>query len=1096
MRTEDDRLRFAPNNQRVHPLDTFDTPASALVMKASEADLHCARWLLAKRLAGHSCKVQWAKAQALIRDSADATEDERVALRDFFTELDGLEIAQVMRAAGVTPRRMAALFHEIDVRQWQAVLWVNQFSSRPHTPEMGYWDKFALGSLGFVDGKPSPVHSLGALGQALDIMPRQRHYGGRMNLTPRQQQAVNYGGKNLQLIACAGSGKTEVVAQRVAHLLTRRRSRLEPRNIVAFTFTNKAAAELKERITLRTKEALGDKVLTGMADMYVGTIHGFCQELLKVEVPKYLKYEPLDAVRQKLYVDRNCRQTGLTLCLAMNGRRLRRYIDSDRYISALNALREDEINIKALRDCSISDNGLPGYQTKLDDDGYLDFSAMLQIAVDEIKRSNPLRERLSERIKYVIVDEYQDVNPIQESLIRILSDCGAGLCVVGDDDQTIYQWRGSAVSNIISFGDRYSNVRQIRLEDNFRSSKGIIDVASSFIENIEGRLPKSMKHGGGPKYEPGDIVALPFKDPMAEATYIAKTIKSMRGVAFSENGKERGLSWSDMAVLLRSVKNNGPVIARALRKARIPFIVSGIANLFEAAEALAARALFHYIANAEIKQIEPPTKAALHKAWESARLGTKPRDLKRALSYAQDVRTKVADDSANAPSIQSVFLKFLEFLGLREEAVDDKRGEAAFFNLGRFSEVITDWESIHFTDDAGSSYSGFVAFLHYDGDDAYSEGWQDSSYMTPDAVQIMTVHQAKGREWPVVFLPALLRNRFPSQSRKSQIWQLLPRDAIVNANRYDGSVDDERRLFYVAMTRSKKFLHMTWGPIASNQLFRQKSLFCDKVIASRFVKRRPPSYSERKRADIQAKMTIANVEFTFSDLKYMFECPYQFKLRVLYGFNMPIERPLGYGKSLHDALADVHYRAMRGETVSVADVSDLVQRHLKVPYAFGELRERLTKAAHRDIRNYIEDNASRFGDIEFVEQNVEVNLGDGVSVKGRIDLVRRRDSEEVTIVDLKSNERSQAEDVTEHQLHTYALGYEELTGREADYVEIYELREREPKRRPVDEDFCTSVRKKTMKAAKSLRKMRLKKRPSMERCAQCDFSKICSASVV
>ena len=222
----------------------------------------------------------------------------------------------------------------------------------------------------------------------------------------------------------------------------------------------------------------------------------------------------------------------------------------------------------------------------------------------------------------------------------------------------------------------------------------------------------------------------------------------------------------------------------------------------------------------------------------------------------------------------------------------------------------------------------------------------------------------------------------------------------------------------------------------------------------------------------------------------------EFKLRVLYGFNTPIERPMGYGKSLHDALADVHYRAMRGEAVSVTDVSDLVQRHLKVPYAFGDLRETLRKAAHRDIRNYIEDNASRFGDIEFVEQNVEVNLGDGVSVKGRIDLVRRRDREEVTIVDLKSTERSQEEDVTEHQLHTYALGYEELTGREADYVEIYELRERQPKRRSVDEDFIISVREQTKKAAKSLRKMRLKKRPSRGRCARCDFSKICSASAV
>ena len=164
MNADDDRLRFAPNNQRVHPLETFDTPACSLVMKASEADLHGARWLLAKRLAGHGCKVQWDRARAIIIDSTRAEEDERVALRDFFTELDGLEIAQVMRAAGATPGRMAALFHELDVRQWQAVLWVNQFSSRRETPEMSYWDKFALGSLRFEDGKLRRPEPLGPRG--------------------------------------------------------------------------------------------------------------------------------------------------------------------------------------------------------------------------------------------------------------------------------------------------------------------------------------------------------------------------------------------------------------------------------------------------------------------------------------------------------------------------------------------------------------------------------------------------------------------------------------------------------------------------------------------------------------------------------------------------------------------------------------------------------------------------------------------------------------------------------------------------------------------------------------------------------------------
>ena len=186
---------------------------------------------------------------------------------------------------------------------------------------------------------------------------------------------------------------------------------------------------------------------------------------------------------------------------------------------------------------------------------------------------------------------------------------------------------------------------------------------------------------------------------------------------------------------------------------------------------------------------------------------------------------------------------------------------------------------------------------------------------------------------------------------------------------------------------------------------------------------------------------------------------------------------------------------MRGEPVSESDVPKLVKRHLRTPYAFGDLRSRLEEIAHRDITNYIRDNADKFQHIEFSEQDVEVNLGDGISIRGRIDLVRSTDTNETTIVDLKSSERSQDEEVTETQLHTYALGYKELTGRDADFVEIYELEERRAKPRTVDEEFMDDVRKKTMEAASALREMRLEASPAPLKCRQCDFSSLCSASL-
>jgi DNA helicase-2/ATP-dependent DNA helicase PcrA len=233
---------------------------------------------------------------------------------------------------------------------------------------------------------------------------------------------------------------------------------------------------------------------------------------------------------------------------------------------------------------------------------------------------------------------------------------------------------------------------------------------------------------------------------------------------------------------------------------------------------------------------------------------------------------------------------------------------------------------------------------------------------------------------------------------------------------------------------------------------------------------------------------------SFSDLKYFFECPYQFKLRILYGFNAPLDEALGYGKSLHDALAEVHARALRGDVAKPDEAAALVERHLRAPYAYPALREQLEGAARRVIDAYIRKNANDFKNLEFSEKAIEIALGDGVSVAGRIDLVRKVDTGEVTIVDLKSNDRAQAEKVTETQLHIYALGYQELTGRPADYVEIYELDEQKQKRRSVDGEFIADVKRDVRGAAEALRENLLPAKPTAKACGSCDYCNLCSAS--
>lgn len=193
-------------------------------------------------------------------------------------------------------------------------------------------------------------------------------------------------------------------------------------------------------------------------------------------------------------------------------------------------------------------------------------------------------------------------------------------------------------------------------------------------------------------------------------------------------------------------------------------------NLFGASEADAARKLFYFMAHRD-----DVDEAAVERAWRRADLGLEPRALRRAVANAARARAAVGDAAERrwgTYSIQRVFLAFLEDAGLREERVPNGCGEVVFFNLGKFSQVITDYETIHHHSKPTDKYYSFGQFLRYRAETAYPEGWQDNQYANPDVVRIMTVHQAKGMEWPVVFLPALLRNRFPAAQVKG-CWLLV-----------------------------------------------------------------------------------------------------------------------------------------------------------------------------------------------------------------------------------------------------------------------------------------------------------------------------------
>jgi DNA helicase II / ATP-dependent DNA helicase PcrA len=912
--------------------------------------------------------------------------------------------------------------------------------------------------------------------------------------TSAQQEALDCIDEPLQIIACAGSGKTQVISQRIAKILSQPGA--EPRNIVAFTFTEKAAAELKDRVLSIIESE--QTATTGLAEMYIGTMHGYALDLVQRLVPETFKFQVLTEVTSRMLVDRNSKKSGLTVCptLSANVPTLWRYTHSRLFLQAMSVLREDDVNWDLIPAGVIS--SFEDYAKLIYAHNYFDYTEMINLAVQFLEgepedgyAEAAVHAHVRDDIRYVVVDEYQDVNPLQERLVRGLTQFGANLCVVGDDDQTIYQWRGSAVSNIMTFNERYTGVHKVTLAENFRSSQGVVEVGRSIAERIPvgQRLNKKMVAGGHQTWQRGDMLSLEFDDPAAEAAWVCDRIEAMRGLAFADSRSEsRGLSWSDCAVLFRSVAKDAGALVAEMRHRNIPYVVKGLNRLFDSPEITAVVGLFRYM----VHEVSEPELRAL---WDEANLVPVGGDWSGAVRVLNEGRDFEQGARWGIYNIQRLYLEFLESLKLREETVpgDVARRELVFYQLGKFSQAISDFEQIYFNTAPAAKYASFAVWLAKQAPDYYAESDADIGYASPDAVTLSTVHQAKGMQWPAVFVPCMRNNRFPSQRWGGLgLFHVIPATAIEGADRYRGTREDETRLFYVAATRAQKYLFVTYSP--GTRPFAKRSVFFDHCTKQKWMLTRDHGLpADATRLEPRAHQETPKVTLSFSELKFLFECPYQFKLRFLYGFNPPLHEAIGYGKGLHDALAEVHKRAITGEALGQEAAEDLVDRHLNTPYAYPELRTSLRCAAIESVNRYLKEHKDELLNTVHSEKQIQVHIAPGITVDGRIDLVRKLETNELAIVDFKSTDRAQAEDVTRDQLHVYAVGYEELTGERADLIEVLNLDEEgKSTREEVEEPLLVAVRDRIREAGESLRENVL---PRLEKwcdhCDRCDLAELC-----
>jgi DNA helicase-2/ATP-dependent DNA helicase PcrA len=393
------------------------------------------------------------------------------------------------------------------------------------------------------------------------------HGNGGPKLSGAALDAVHHRGTHLQIIASAGSGKTEVVSQRVAELLAEGNP---PESIVAFTFTDRAAQELNNRIARRVEERSGTRAIDRLARLYVGTIHGFCYRLLRDHVQRYQTYDVLDENQLTAFLSREASR----LKLRQLDSRQRLFASIAAFIKNVEVVENELLDPEKMRDPFRS--VLLAYYGTLERYHLLTYGQQVVQAVKQLE--DPLlAAKLHAKLRHLIVDEYQDVNPAQERLIELLTGPQVELCVVGDDDQAIYQWRGSDVSNIVTFADRYPNVKTFEITTNRRSRPMVIDVANQFACSIAERMEKTMGSDRPPSAGSGpEVVLWKAASESEEGGWIAKCILDL---------VDQGVAYRDIAVLVRTSAAYRCLMDQ-FATLRIPVQPAGRTGIFDQPEGL------------------------------------------------------------------------------------------------------------------------------------------------------------------------------------------------------------------------------------------------------------------------------------------------------------------------------------------------------------------------------------------------------------------------------------------------------------------------------------------------------------------------------
>jgi DNA helicase-2/ATP-dependent DNA helicase PcrA len=836
-------------------------------------------------------------------------------------------------------------------------------------------------------------------------------------LKGQARKAVVHRGSHLQIIAAAGAGKTAVVSQRVVSLLA---DGVPASGIVAFTFTERAAAELRSRIAERVEERLGRSVLDQLGGLFVGTIHAYCFRLLQEHVPRYETFDVLDENQLNAFIAREATRLGVKQLDPGGGGKL--FASIQAFLKGLDVVENELLDADAIP--APFSAVLDAYLEALERYRLLSYGQQIVRAVRELEKP-AVRASVHAELRHLIVDEYQDINPAQERLIELLTGPNVELCVVGDDDQAIYQWRGSDVSNIVEFTGRYPGVAQFSIKKNRRSRPGIIEVANTFAESIPDRLAKQMKPSRPAANEGSAVAVWAVEYELDEAGYIAHAILQLNAA---------GLPYRDMAVLVRS-RAAYPKLLEEFSTFDIPVQPGGRTGLFDQPEARTLGRTFVWLAGLEWREgygwgtsIGDDDLIAEYVAVFGV-AGPQKRRLKNAL---HKWRVAARDDSVVADLVRNYY-ELLDVLEVRDWDLDDPAQANRLGTLARVSQLLADYETVRRRarvdaenegeqvggQDRGPWYYRHLGFhiLNY-AQGAY-EGFDGEADAVFDAVDLTTIHRAKGLEWPVVFVPSLTDGRLPSRyAGRQQDWP-IPRD-LFNATRYEGGDAEERRLFYVALTRGRDFVSLSRHERVNKNRSRP-SPYWDEVVAA--IGETDPDTIDLPPIDPVSAAGDEELQLTFSEIAAFLDCGMAYRLRNLLGFQPRLAPELGYGKAVHHVLRMVAEQTQATGSIPTTDELDsLLDQSFFLPAANKVAHRQLKDAARRLVRAYAVRHQDDLYRVWETERPFELHL-DGVTVVGRADVILDKEGGVPTalaIVDYKTSTDPSADHSLQIQVYTDA----------------------------------------------------------------------------